>query len=194
MSKLTSPEELFGFQMGSDRKIARWVKVVEYFYLLQDQSGMIRVSDMGPSTEGESFMEVVISSPGNLADLENLRWINLKISDPRGLTEEEVKDLLSMAKVVVCQSMSLHASEIGGTQMAPELAFDLLSRDDEETARILENVIFVMIPCFNPDGLNMTADWYNSTLGTEYEGVMMPWLYHKYAGHDNNRDAFQTNL
>jgi hypothetical protein len=90
--------------------------------------------------------------------------------------------------------MSLHASEIGGTQMSPELAYDLLSQEDEETARILENVIVVMVPCFNPDGLNMTADWYNSTLGKEYEGVMMPWLYHKYAGHDNNRDAFQTNL
>jgi hypothetical protein len=63
MSKLTSPEEFFGFQMGSDRKIARWEKVVEYFNLLQDQSGKIKVSNMGPSTEGEPFLEVVISSP-----------------------------------------------------------------------------------------------------------------------------------
>jgi hypothetical protein len=137
---------------------------------------------------------VIISSPENLANLENLRKINLKISDPRGLSDGEVKDLLAKAKAVVCQSMSLHASEIGGTQMAPELAYDLLSCDDVDTLRILDNVLFVMVPCFNPDGLNMIVDWYNSTLGTEYEGVMMPWLYHKYAGHDNNRDAFQTNL
>jgi hypothetical protein len=194
MSKLTSPEEFFGFQMGSDRKIARWEKVVEYFHLLQDQSGKIKVNDMGPSTEGVPFLEVIISSPENLANLENLRKINLKISDPRGLSDGEVKDLLAKAKAVVCQSMSLHASEIGGTQMAPELAYDLLSCDDVDTLRILDNVLFVMVPCFNPDGLNMIVDWYNSTLGTEYEGVMMPWLYHKYAGHDNNRDAFQTNL
>jgi hypothetical protein len=194
MSKLTSPEEFFGFQMGSDRKIARWEKVVEYFNLLQDQSGKIKVSDMGPSTEGEPFLEVIISSPENLANLETLREINLKISDPRGLTDEEVKKLLAKGKAVICLSMSLHASEIGGTQMSPELAYDLLNREDEETTRILENVIVVMVPCFNPDGLNMTVDWYNSTLGKKYEGVMMPWLYHKYAGHDNNRDAFQTNL
>jgi hypothetical protein len=194
MSKLTSPEQFFGFQMGSDRKIARWEKVVEYFHLLQEQSGKIKVNDMGPSTEGVPFLEVIISSPENLANLENLRKINLKISDPRGLSDGEVKDLLAKAKAVVCQSMSLHASEIGGTQMAPELAYDLLSCDDVDTLRILDNVLFVMVPCFNPDGLNMIVDWYNSTLGTEYEGVMMPWLYHKYAGHDNNRDAFQTNL
>ncbi|MGD2201617.1 MAG: M14 family metallopeptidase [Candidatus Bathyarchaeota archaeon] len=194
MSRLITPNEFFGFRMGSDRKIARWDKIVEYWYLLQEQSNRIQVNDMGPSTEGEPFLEVIISSPENLMNLESLREINLKISDPRGLTEGEVKDLIAKGKAVVCQSMSLHASEIGGTQMAPELAYDLLSRDDEETARILENVIFVMVPCFNPDGQIMVTDWYNQMLGTEYEGVMMPWLYHKYAGHDNNRDAFQTNL
>ncbi len=194
MPTLTSPEEFFGFKMGSARKIARWENIVEYFYLLQKQSQKIRVNNMGPSTEGLPFLEVIISSSKNLVNLENLRQTNLKISDPRNLTENEIKKHLMKGKAIICQSMSLHASEIGGTQMTPELAYELLNGEDEDTLRILENVIFVMVPCFNPDGLNMIVDWYNSTLGTEYEGVMMPWLYHKYAGHDNNRDAFQTNL
>jgi hypothetical protein len=90
--------------------------------------------------------------------------------------------------------MSLHASEIGGTQMAPELAYDLLARSDEETQRILDNVVFLEVPSFNPDGQIMVTDWYNKTLGTEYEGSSLPWLYHKYTGHDNNRDAFMTNM
>jgi hypothetical protein len=162
--------------------------------MLQERSDKIRVEDMGPSTEGRPFLQVTISSPENLDRLEELREINLKISDPRGLSEDEVKGLLSEGKVVICQSMSLHASEIGGTQMAPKLAYDLLTREDKETRRILENVVFVMVPCFNPDGQVMVVEWYNRWLGTEYEGVMLPWLYHKYAGHDNNRDAFQTNL
>jgi len=194
-SQVTSPEKFFGFQLGSDRKIARWDKIVEYFQLLEKEGGgKLKVVNMGPSTMGNPFLLVILSSANNLARLERLRQVNTMISDPRGLAVEEIKKLVAEGRAVICQSMSLHATEIGGTQMAPELAYDLLARKDEETQRILDNVVFLMAPSFNPDGQIMVTDWYRKTLGTEYEGANLPWLYHKYAGHDNNRDAFQTNL
>lgn len=194
-TQVTSPEKFFGFRLGTDRKMARWDRIVEYFRLLEKESGgKLAVVNAGPSTEGNPFLFVFISSPANMARLERLRQVNLKISDPRGLTEQEVKKLVAEGRAVVCQTMSLHATEIGGTQMAPELAWDLVSDAGEDTRRILDNVIFIMVPSFNPDGAIMVYDWYQKTLGTEYEGTDLPWLYHKYAGHDNNRDAFQTNL
>ncbi len=194
-SRTTSPEKFFGFRLGADRKMARWDKIVEYYRLLEKESGgKLRAVDMGPTTMGNPFLLVIISSPDNMARLEQLRQVNTRISDPRGFPEDEIKRNVAEGKAVICQSMSLHASEIGGTQMAPELAYDLITRQDEEARRILDNVIFLMVPSFNPDGEIMVADWYQKTLGTEYEGSDLPWLYHKYAGHDNNRDAFQTNL
>ncbi len=194
-AQVTPPEKFFGFRLGSDRKIARWDKIVDYFQLLQKQGGgRLQVVNMGQSTQGNPFLLAIISSPQNLANLDRLRQVNAQISDPRGLAEQEVKRLVAEGRSVVCQSMSLHASEIGGTQMAPELAYDLLSRTDEETQRILDNVVFLLVPSFNPDGQIMVTDWYYKNLGTEYEGAALPWLYHPYAGHDNNRDAFQTNL
>ena len=66
-------------------------------------------------------------------------------------------------------TMSMHASEIGGAQMAPELAYDLLARTDAETQRILDNVVFLLMPSFNPDGQIMVTDFYNKYVGTEYE-------------------------
>ncbi|MHB8054565.1 MAG: M14 family metallopeptidase [Candidatus Aminicenantales bacterium] len=193
-AQITSPETFFGFRLGSDRNIARWDKIVSYYELLGRESDKIKIVNLGPSTMGNPFLLVIISSPENLTRLEELRRMNLRLSDPRGLDQADIDKLIAEGKAVICQTMSLHASEIGGTQMAPELAFDLVSRGDEETRRILDNVVFLLVPSFNPDGEIMVCDWYRKTLGTEYEGSDLPWLYHKYAGHDNNRDAFQTNL
>jgi hypothetical protein len=192
--QITSPEEYFGFQMGTDRKIARWDKIVDYFLLLEKQSPDIRVINMGPSTMGNPFLLVIISSADNLENLDQLQEINATLSDPRGSSEQEIKKMISDGKAVINQSMSLHATEIGGTQMAPELAYDLLTRNDEETQRILDNVLYFMFPSFNPDGQIMVTDFYREYVGTEYEGASLPWLYHKYAGHDNNRDGDYLNL
>jgi len=192
---ITTPEKFFGFQMGADGKMARWDKITEYFHVLEKESGgKMKVNDMGPTTMGNPFLMVVITSPANQAKLEHYRQLNLQISDPRGLTEAQVKAMVAEGKVFCVQSMSLHASEVGGTQMAPELAYDLLARNDEETKRILDNVIFIEVPSFNPDGQIMVTDWYRESIGKPWEGTSTPWLYHKYVGHDNNRDAFMTQM
>jgi hypothetical protein len=194
-AQITTPEKFFGFQLGSDKKMARWDKIVEYYGVLEkESSGRMKVINMGPTTMGNPFLMVIITSVANHAKLDAIRHANLQISDPRGLTEAQVKALVAEGKPIIVQSMSLHATEIGGTQMAPELAFDLLARKDEETQRILDNVVFIEVPSFNPDGQIMVTDYYNKYLGTEYEGGNIPYLYHKYVGHDNNRDAFQTNM
>ncbi len=192
--EITTPQDFFGFKMGADRKMARWDKIVDYFMLLEKESKKIKIINMGPSTMGNPFLLVIISSPDNLANLDRLQKINAIISDPRGSSEQEIRKLIPEGKAVICQSMSLHATEIGPTQMTPELAYDLLSRNDKESQRILDNVLYFMFPCFNPDGQIMVTDWYRKYVGTEYEGTGLPWLYHKYAGHDNNRDGDYLNL
>jgi len=190
---ITTPEEFFGFQMGADRQIARWDRMVEYYQLLETQSDRLHVVEMGPSTLGNPFLAIFFSAPENLARLEEFRQINAQLNDPRGIPEGRIRELVNEGKVVINQSMSLHATEIGGSLMAVELAYDLASRTDDEAMRILDNVIFVMIPSLNPDGQIMVTDWYRETVGTEFEGSSYPSLYHIYTGHDNNRDAFMTN-
>lgn len=194
MSKITSPKEFFGVTPGSERTIIRWDKICDYFDRLAKESPCIQVTNMGPSTEGNKFLKVIITSEKNMKNLEKYRKISMSLSDPRGLSQEQIDSMVKNGKTVCVQSMSLHATEIGGTQMAPELAYQLLLADTAEKKGILENVVFVMVPCFNPDGQIMVCDWYNKNLGTENEGVSYPSLYHKYTGHDNNRDAFAHNI
>jgi len=194
-AQITSPEKFFGFQMGADRKLVRWDKAVEYYKLLEKESGgKVKVVNMGPTEMGNPFLLVIITSPANQARLEELRQMNLKLSDPRGVPEAEIKRIVAEGKVVICQTMSMHASEVGGVNMAPELTYDLVSRTDAETQRILDNVVYLEIPSFNPDGAIMIHDYYMKYVGTEYEGGSLPWLYNKYIGHDNNRDALTMNM
>ncbi len=191
--QIPTPESFFGFQMGADRKLARWDKLVEYYNLLGQQSPRLRVVNMGPSTLGNPFLVLFISSPENLGRLEELRQINATLSDPRGVSEASIERAVIEGKAVVVQSMGLHSSEVAASQMAAELTYDMVTRNDEEMLRILDNTIAIMIPCFNPDGEIMVTDWYNEWVGTEFEGAGLPELYHHYIGHDNNRDAFMTN-
>ena len=167
--KITTPEEFFGFRMGADNKMARWDKIVEYYQLLEKQAkDRVKVVNMGPSTMGNPFLCVFITSPANLAKLEQLREINQKIVDPRGRGEQEIKGLVAEGKAVVVQSMSLHATEIGGSQMAPELIYDLVSREDEEAKRIRDNVVSIMGAVFQSgwgdycDGLVSQNSGYSS--------------------------------
>jgi hypothetical protein len=190
---ITTPEAFFGHPMGADKKLARWDAIVDYFELLDKESDRIRVVDLGPSTEGHPYLLVIITSPANHQNLEAIRAMNQRLGDPRGLGDAELERLITEGRAVVSQSFGLHSTEVAASQAAPELAYDFASRDDPETQLILDNVIHLMFPCFNPDGQIMVTDWYNQTLGTEHEGSTLPWLYHKYVGHDNNRDADYMN-
>lgn len=187
---LLPPAAHLGFEVGADRCLADWKQIVDYFRLIGQGSNRIQIHDMGTTTEGRPFIFAIISSPENLANLEKLHDIQARLADPRGLSDEEAAGLVAGGRSVVLISCSIHATEVGAAQMSMELAHDLLSGDDERIRQILDNVIFILVPSLNPDGLDLVVNWYRKTLGTPYEGSQPPQLYHKYVGHDNNRDWF----
>lgn len=192
---VTPPEKFLGFKVGEDRKLANYTKIKEYFELLARESNKVKVFNLGRSTLGLDFIMVAISTPENISKLERWREISKKLSDPRKCSEEEAIKLSREGKVIILFTMSMHSTEVAASQMSMELAYDLVTGKTSFNAdEILKNVIVLIMPNHNPDGYNMVVDWYNKYLGTEYEGGSMPWLYHHYSGHDNNRDWFMFNL
>jgi len=188
------PEDVVGFPLGTDGKLASWSALVGYYDALAAASDRVQVRRLGESTLGNPFLLVLISSPENLARADRLAEISRTLADPRGLSDEDVDALVAEGRAVVAVSAGLHSTEVAATQMAPVLAYDLATGDDPETARILDQTVFLLFPCFNPDGTEMVVDWVDETRGTPYEGSWFPDLYHHYAGHDNNRDAYMLNL
>ena len=180
--------------MGADRKLANWDKLHEYYQLLAKSSNKMKLVELGKSSEGRPYLALFISSPANLAKLDQFKQLNARLADPRGLSEAEAKKIVAEGRAVVIQSFALHSSEVAASQTAAEFVYDSLSRTDEEAQRMLDNVISIVMPSINPDGTQMIADWYMKYVGTPHEAAGLPWLYQKYSGHDNNRDGFALNL
>ncbi|MCX6654235.1 MAG: M14 family metallopeptidase [Candidatus Bathyarchaeota archaeon] len=189
--KIPSPEEFFGYQMGADRKLTRWDRIVDYFNTL-GKSPCVKVTELGKSTESNPFLLTIITSAENMKRLDKIREMSWRVAHPCGVPLKEIEEIIDDGKAVVAMTMSIHATEVGGTQMAPELAYEVATSPEFEEVR--RNVVLLLFPCFNPDGQIMVTDWYNKYLGTEYEGTGPPWLYHKYTGHDNNRDAINLSM
>jgi hypothetical protein len=116
------------------------------------------------------------------------------MADPRALTPEQARELTAKGKVFVLVTCNIHSNEIASSQLAMEWAHDLCAAQDPKTTKRLDDVVVLLMPSINPDGTDMIVDYYRKFLGTEWEGGRLPWLYHHYAGHDDNRDWFMLNL
>ncbi len=187
---IPAPDDFAGFPIGSDGNLLRWERIVEYFGILDRQSDRVLVRELGKTHNGNPFILATISSPENMARLDEIQATQRRIAYPEGLTEEEIEGISESSPAVVLVSCNIHATEIGASQMAVEIAHRLATDESAWTRRILDNVVFLLIPSFNPDGQVMVTDWNNRVRGTEHVWASLPYLYHPYIGHDNNRDAY----
>ncbi len=186
-----TPQSHFGFEIGADRKLADWRQLTSYYEKVAQASARVTLDTLGTSTMGRPFVMLTITSEANQSRIDDLREIQAKLADPRTIANDaERMRLLDQGKTVVLITHGIHATEVGGPQMAARLVYRMASSDDPEVREILDNVIFLDIPSLNPDGLEWVVDWYDRFVGTEYEGAPLPWLYQYYVGHDNNRDWY----
>ena len=188
---LQTPEQYFGFRIGSDNKLARWDKIVDYMKLVSQTSDRVRFRELGKSTNGHPFIALEIASPDTLKNLDHYKQLQRKLYFQGGApTDAERDEIFRQGKAVLLVTTSIHATEIGASQMVVELVHRLATDTSPQVKKILDNVIFVLVPSLNPDGQMMVTDWFNKNLGTPYETSQIPYLYHPYVGHDNNRDMY----
>src|SRR5580693_1956292 len=185
-----TPESHFGHPIGVDRELLDWDKVVSYYQSLAKTSDKIRVEELGKTAEGRPFIAATISSAATLRNLDHYREIQAKLADPRRTTLEESARLMTEGKTVVLITCSIHATEVASTHSAIQFVYNLLTQDTPKFRAILDNVIILLVPSQNPDGVDIVTRWYRKTLGTAYEGTSPPELFQKYTGHDNNRDWY----
>ena len=183
-----SPAEFFGFEPGSDRNLFDYDQLIAYVKQLDEASPRIIVKEIGESPIGKKMYMVFISSPENLAKLDHYKEINRKLALDARMRDSERDSLIAEGKVFVLATLSMHSNEVGPTQAFPQIAYTYANTTDSEMLKCLDNVVFMVVPNHNPDGMQMVVDNYRKYKGTPYEGSTLPGVYHKYIGHDNNRD------
>jgi len=185
---LTKPADFFGFEPGSDRNLFTYEQLIEYLVKLDDESSRIKLEEIGSSPMGRPMYIAFISSEENIENLEALKKINKELALNATLENGKLKTLINDGKVFVLATLSMHASEVAPSQSASLIAYEFASTTDKKKLEWLSNVVYMMVPSHNPDGMDLIVENYKKNLGTKYEGASLPQVYHKYVGHDNNRD------
>ena len=188
-----SPEDVYGFKVGADYKLADYSQIEDYLSKLDASSERVKKVEIGTTVLGRKMYILFISSEENLKDLDKWKDISTKLARVQVSNDEAMK-LSEEGKAVVWIDGGMHSTELAHGQMTSELAYTLTTSETTEMKKIRENVITILMPVMNPDGLDIVVDWYKKNLGTAYETSRPPILYHYYMGHDNNRDWFMNTM
>ena len=192
---IPAPAEVLGFVPGDDKKLASWNQVLSYFDKLDRASNRVKFEALGKTTMDVPFVMATISAPENLARLDEYKRIQGLLADPRKLgaparRDRKAAELITRGKTIVLITCGIHSTEVGSYLSSMLIAHQLATSNQPEILEILKNTIILLVPSLNPDGVDIVKNWYDKTLGTPYEGTSPPELYHKYVGHDNNRDWY----
>ncbi|MDD3641942.1 MAG: M14 family zinc carboxypeptidase [Candidatus Krumholzibacteria bacterium] len=183
-----TPAEYFGFTPGDDGKLMDYGQLVGYLRMLDEASPRVELREIGRSPLGRTMYIAFISSESNISRLDDLREINRRLALDPAIGDRERAGLIDGAPVFFLATLSMHSTEVAPSQAAPLIAWDLATSGDPQVLRWLDDVVYMMVPNHNPDGMDMIVEHYRKYAGTKYDGSTMPGLYHKYVGHDNNRD------
>jgi hypothetical protein len=189
-ARVPTPSEALGLAIGADRVLADWPQVQRYFATLARVSPAVKLDTIGRTSLGAPMIVATISTPANIRRLPQILATQARLADPRGLSREEADRLARTQPAILWVNCNLHSTEIGSSQFAMEFAHALATADSLQ--RTLEDVVVALVPSANPDGMQLVVEWYRQGVGTPFEGGPMPWLYHKYVGHDNNRDWYMV--
>ncbi len=188
-SQLPVPEAVLGFRPGVSYRLAGWTAIATYLDSLGKTSDRIRVDTIGRSTLDRPMLLLTITSPQNLARLDEIRAMQARLADPRRIADEQERArLIRNGRLIILVTAGQHSNEVGSSLLPVRLAYHLASSESARVQRMLDETVVLLLPALNPDGVDMVAEWYPSTLDMPWEGAEPPFLYHHYAGHDNNRD------
>jgi hypothetical protein len=160
-AQLQSPAEYLGYELG-DRYTPHH-KVMDYARHIAENSDRAILDVYGETYENRELVHLVVTSPGNHQNLEEIRTNNLKLT---GLMDGDPTD---MRKAIVWLSYNIHGNETSSSEAAMSTLYQLNDPGNSEAAGWLENTVVVIDPMINPDGRERYVNWFRGITGSEYD-------------------------
>ncbi len=195
--QIPSPLKFFGEIIGTPGTMHRTTDIYRYYKKLAETSPLLKVQEVGKTEEGRAINLIIIGNSENISNLDNYKKQLELLADPRKVDSQNLNTILSTAKPVFYLNGGLHSTEMGSPEMLMELAYRLITSEQDDIKKIRENVIVLINPVSEPDGRDKQVDWYyrfskarkNYDDGFRYS----PPYWGKYVFHDNNRDGIQIS-
>jgi hypothetical protein len=191
---ITTPKQAFnGSEPGDDYFLANYDQTTAYWKKLATESDRVKLVSLGKSVEGRDIWMAIVSSPENLKKLDHYVDIDKRLALAKGLSDADAHALARDGKAMVWIDGGLHASEVSSAQSQIQIVYEMLSKNDPETLRLLaDDITLFVLP--NPDGQQLVADWYMRKADPKARSLSdLPVIYQRYVGHDNNREYYMSN-
>lgn len=157
-SDLQTPESFLKAKPGA--RHLRPDELVRYFEYLDHQTENAQLQTIGYSYEGRPLLNYVITSPENFSKLEEIKEKREALWNPNQTTP-----CLDDLPAVVYLGYSIHGNESSGSNAAPWVAYLLSAESSDWTREALEDLVVIIDPMMNPDGLARFAHWSNTRRG-----------------------------
>lgn len=195
--KIPSPLKQFNQIIGAPGTLHRTEEIYSYFRKLAQTSTNIITQQVATTEEGRPIQIAVIANATTLKRLDHYKKQTALLADPRKVNPADLNAILGDSKVIYYINGGMHSTETGSPEMLMELAYRLITSQDDEIKAIRDNLIVVINPVSEPDGWDKMVDWYNryTKKRTNFEDGMpaSPPYWGKYVFHDNNRDGLQVS-
>ena len=130
-------------------------QLVDYYEHVAENSPNVMLKYYGDTYEGRPLILAFVSTPENLAKLEDIRLNHMRRTGLEAGTVDEKMDL-----AVTWVSFSVHGNEAAGSESSMPVLYELVAAGNERSKAWLENSIIILDPCINPDGYSRYTHWY----------------------------------
>src|SRR5579864_4475936 len=165
-----TPKDVLGYYVGAPKKLTHVADLLRYYRALAAASKRVKIFPAGQTDEGREQVVVAIADEDTIRNLDTYKGYLAKLADPRGLSNDQAKQIIALAKPVYMFTGGLHSAETGPPEMLMELAYRIAVDESPLYEQIRKNVIVMIGAVSEPDGRDRYVDWYyRHKLGEESE-------------------------